>query len=67
MMLPSKLAVIKCQAHRKGNEMVSQDNNAKKEHHMCQTQGPQATSGPACNYIRPARSFYIIVTNGPAI
>ena len=28
MMLPSKLAVIKCQARRKGNKIVSQGNNA---------------------------------------
>jgi len=28
MMLPSKLAVIKCQVHRKDNELVSQGNNA---------------------------------------
>ena len=31
MMLPSKLAVIKCQAHRKGNELVSKGNNAADE------------------------------------
>lgn len=33
---------------------------------MCQTQGPRATSGPAYNYIQPARSFYISFFNGLA-
>lgn len=48
-------------------EVKSTEAQFKTLSHMCQTHGPRATSGPPCNHIRPARSFYIIVINGPSI